>query len=229
VFTVVESPRPGLATSWLASLQAHTYTLQIFPRQRRDFRPPALAENYIMVSAGSGIGPFYGFLRHQQEERKVYRGPLGEAWLFFGCRSRQLDFLYEKELQQLSEYGVLSRLTVCFSRDKANSLANEITAKGDVKDNGSGDVAVEQANVSKNGKYVQDGMMDDGEELANWILDKGAKFYVCGDATNMGRAVQAALVQLLAKHAGSRLGSETAADYVTRMMTEKRYLQDVWI
>ena len=42
---------------------------------------------------------------------------LGPAWLFFGCRHRQQDFIYEQELAAFSRSGALDKLHVAFSRD----------------------------------------------------------------------------------------------------------------
>lgn len=41
---------------------------------------------------------------------------LGPAVLFFGCRHRNHDFIYEAELQGAVEAGALSALHVAFSR-----------------------------------------------------------------------------------------------------------------
>merc|ERR1712048_463932 len=70
----------------------------------------------IMIGPGTGIAPFMGFL----QERRVLQGrglDLGEAVLFFGCRSASHDFIYEEELKSFANDGVLSRLLVAFSRD----------------------------------------------------------------------------------------------------------------
>ena len=40
----------------------------------------------------------------------------GPAWLYFGCRGPEEDFLYKEELQEFAEDGTLSRFEVCFSR-----------------------------------------------------------------------------------------------------------------
>ena len=43
---------------------------------------------------------------------------LGTTVLFFGCRNKAHDYLYEEELNQYMEDGVLSKLFVAFSRDQ---------------------------------------------------------------------------------------------------------------
>ena len=70
-----------------------------------------------MVAAGSGIGPFLGFLeeRKAKMEREDQSGP---CWLFFGCRSQEYDFIYKDLLQEMLDAGVLTKLVVTFSREE---------------------------------------------------------------------------------------------------------------
>ena len=44
--------------------------------------------------------------------------PLGSTILFFGCRHKAQDYLYEEELTQYVEDEVLTKLFVAFSRDQ---------------------------------------------------------------------------------------------------------------
>ena len=75
--------------------------------------------------------------------------------------------------------------------------------------------------------YVQHRMLEQGKELWSW-LQRGAYFYVCGDARHMAKDVHQALIEIAKKEGG--LSPEAAADYVnvTLMKTEKRYLRDVY-
>jgi sulfite reductase (NADPH) flavoprotein alpha-component len=70
-------------------------------------------------------------------------------------------------------------------------------------------------------------MREQGKELWSW-LQKGAHFYVCGDAHHMAKDVHQTLIDIARKEGG--LSAEAAADYmnVTLMRTEKRYLRDVY-
>jgi sulfite reductase (NADPH) flavoprotein alpha-component len=73
--------------------------------------------------------------------------------------------------------------------------------------------------------YVQDKMQEKAKELFSW-LERGAYFYVCGDATRMAKDVETALLDVIAR--GSNGTLEHAAEYLAAMKKQKRYQRDVY-
>jgi sulfite reductase (NADPH) flavoprotein alpha-component len=73
--------------------------------------------------------------------------------------------------------------------------------------------------------YVQDRMQENAAELYAW-LERGAYFYVCGDATRMAKDVETALLDVIAKGSDGTL--EHAAEYLAGMKKAKRYQRDVY-
>jgi sulfite reductase (NADPH) flavoprotein alpha-component len=73
--------------------------------------------------------------------------------------------------------------------------------------------------------YVQDRLLENSRDVFGW-LENGAQFYVCGDKTRLGQAVQTALAKVVQKEAG--LSPEEAAAYVKNLQKQRRYLEDVY-
>jgi len=73
--------------------------------------------------------------------------------------------------------------------------------------------------------YVQDRLLENSRDVFGW-LENGAQFYVCGDKTRLGQAVQTALTQVVQKEAG--ISPEEAAAYVKNLKKQRRYLEDVY-
>jgi sulfite reductase (NADPH) flavoprotein alpha-component len=68
-------------------------------------------------------------------------------------------------------------------------------------------------------------MLEHGAELYDW-LQKGGYFYVCGDAKNMAKDVDAALHTVAERH--GNMTPEQAKEYVDALKKEKRYRKDVY-
>jgi len=73
--------------------------------------------------------------------------------------------------------------------------------------------------------YVQDRLLESSRDVFGW-LENGAQFYICGDKTRLGSAVQTALAQVVQKEAG--LSADDAAAYVKNLRKQRRYLEDVY-
>lgn len=73
--------------------------------------------------------------------------------------------------------------------------------------------------------YVQHRLLEKSKDVYAW-LQEGAHFYVCGDADNMARDVNDALVTIVQREGG--LSADAAADYVKQLQREKRYQRDVY-
>jgi sulfite reductase (NADPH) flavoprotein alpha-component len=73
--------------------------------------------------------------------------------------------------------------------------------------------------------YVQHRMIENGKEIYRW-LQEGAYFYVCGDASNMAKDVEAALQKILINEGG--LSEEQSREYIKALRKEGRYLRDVY-
>jgi sulfite reductase (NADPH) flavoprotein alpha-component len=73
--------------------------------------------------------------------------------------------------------------------------------------------------------YVQDRIQEHAAELYDW-LERGAYFYVCGDATRMAKSVEQALLDAIM--VGSQGALEHAAEYLAAMKKQKRYQRDVY-
>ena len=73
--------------------------------------------------------------------------------------------------------------------------------------------------------YVQDKMREAADELFAW-LERGAHFYVCGDAQRMAKDVETALIDVVAG-SGTRTPDDAKA-YVTDLKAAGRYQTDVY-
>jgi sulfite reductase (NADPH) flavoprotein alpha-component len=73
--------------------------------------------------------------------------------------------------------------------------------------------------------YVQDRISENAAELFAW-LERGAYFYVCGDANRMAKDVDTALLDAIAK--GKNVTPDEAQDYLAEMKKSKRYQLDVY-
>jgi sulfite reductase (NADPH) flavoprotein alpha-component len=110
--------RKGVASTMIADRLAPGDEVRVFVQKSHGFTIPAdPAASLIMIGPGTGVAPFRAFL---QERSAV--GASGKNWLFFGDQRRSTDFLYENELREFLEQGLLTRLSTAFSRDHEHKV-----------------------------------------------------------------------------------------------------------
>ncbi|MFT3935182.1 MAG: flavodoxin domain-containing protein [Chitinophagaceae bacterium] len=133
IFTVNQEKKYGVCSAFLGIQKPNT-ELKFFVQKNKRFRLPAPEKDIIMIGPGTGIAPYRSFLA----ERDAV-GATGKNWLFFGEQHFTTDFLYQTEMQNWFETGVLTKINLAFSRDQAEKI------------------------------YVQHRMWEQGAELYNWI------------------------------------------------------------
>lgn len=73
--------------------------------------------------------------------------------------------------------------------------------------------------------YVQSDLKADAEQVWQLISQQRAFFYVCG-GTIMGRQVKECVQHIVEQH--GNLTAQAAAEFVKKMQTEGRYIQELW-
>uniref|UniRef100_A0A1A9UHQ5 NADPH--cytochrome P450 reductase n=1 Tax=Glossina austeni TaxID=7395 RepID=A0A1A9UHQ5_GLOAU len=112
----------GVATTYLKAKNPEEGEVKVpvFIRKSQ-FRLPTKPEiPIVMVGPGTGVAPFRGFIQERQHLRDEGK-QVGESILYFGCRKKSEDFIYEEELEEYVEKGTLT-LKTAFSRDQEKKI-----------------------------------------------------------------------------------------------------------
>ncbi|MGB4772966.1 MAG: flavodoxin domain-containing protein [Chitinophagaceae bacterium] len=116
----------GLCSSFLGELPLGS-VIHFYIHRNKHFRLPASDKDIIMVGPGTGIASFRAFLA----ERDHQAAP-GKNWLFFGEKDFVRDFLYQNEVQQYVQTGVLHKVNLAFERNhpKTSRVEDDLRAQG---------------------------------------------------------------------------------------------------
>ena len=106
----------GLCSDALAQLKPEQ-SLEFYVHRNSQFKLPAHDQDIIMIGPGTGIAPFRSFLAERDAT-----GASGRNWLFFGDQHFTTDFLYQTEIQNWIQTGVLTRVNTAFSRDQKEKI-----------------------------------------------------------------------------------------------------------
>lgn len=132
-FRLNDSTKYGLCSNYLSGF-ATGQELEFYVHPNNSFRLPEEDKDVIMIGPGTGIAPFRSFLFERDAA-----GAGAKNWLFFGDQHFTSDFLYQTEIQDFLETGVLTKFNGAFSRDQQEKI------------------------------YVQHKMEQNGKELVEWL------------------------------------------------------------
>jgi sulfite reductase (NADPH) flavoprotein alpha-component len=136
-YVVGKRKRLGLASTFLAERIKPGDEVKVYVQKAHGFALPQDPKTpIIMIGPGTGVAPFRAFLL----DRKA-TGAQGKNWLFFGHQRSDCDFFYADELNAMKTSGLLTRLSLAWSRDGAKKF------------------------------YVQDRMREVGRELWTWLAE----------------------------------------------------------
>ena len=165
----------GVASNHLAGVApGATIRARIDPA-RQAFRAGAEpSRNVILVSAGTGVAPFCGFLGDRLAAKQAGE-PFAPALCFFGVRDPDIDYIFRDEFQAAEAEGIV-KMRPAFSRapvDGVKYVQDRIAADAD----------------------------DVWELLGD--PEKNTHVFVCGDGGRMAPAVRAAFREIYSARTGA--------------------------
>lgn len=129
------SRHQGGASGFLTSRLEEGSEVKVFVENNANFKLPSNPQTpIIMVGPGTGIAPFRAFM----QEREATEAN-GKNWLFFGNPNFTQDFLYQVEWQSYVKSGLLTEISLAFSRDQVEKI------------------------------YVQDRLIENGQAVYEWL------------------------------------------------------------
>lgn len=136
-YVVNKRKRLGVASTFLAERIAPGEKLESYVQPAHGFSlPDDPTTPIIMVGPGTGVAPFRAFL-----QERAATAATGKNWLFFGHQRAACDFFYAEEFEAMKAAGLLTRLSLAWSRDGEEKF------------------------------YVQDRMRQAGRELWAWLAE----------------------------------------------------------
>jgi sulfite reductase (NADPH) flavoprotein alpha-component len=136
-YVIGKRKRLGLASTFLVERIGPGDEVKVYVQKAHGFAlPQDPITPIIMIGPGTGIAPFRAFLH----DRRATGAP-GKNWLFFGHQRSDCDFFYADELNAMKTSGLLTRLSLAWSRDGNKKF------------------------------YVQDRMREVGRELWTWLAE----------------------------------------------------------
>ncbi|KAJ3437534.1 flavodoxin family protein [Anaeramoeba flamelloides] len=140
----------GLCTNYLKNLKTNDFVNLYIQKSsfKIDHNNPS-----ILIATGTGLAPFRGMIQERlylktNENQKKFPKSL----LFFGCRNKEIDFIYKDEIEKAVNLDVISNSFFAFSRDQQEKI------------------------------YVQQKVLEQGKLIKKLLKNNNTKILVCGIA-----------------------------------------------
>ena len=165
----------GVASNYLATVQPGQVIRARVDPARQAFRAGAdPAKNVILVSAGTGVAPFLGFLGDRLAAQRAGT-PVEPALCFFGVRDPEVDYIFRDRFEQAEIIGIV-QMRPAFSRAPQDG------------------VRYVQDRIAADADDVWDLLGDPA---------KDAHVYVCGDGARMAPAVRGSFLDIYRARTGA--------------------------
>eukprot|EP00928_Gymnodinium_smaydae_P097353 TRINITY_DN8808_c0_g3_i1.p1 TRINITY_DN8808_c0_g3~~TRINITY_DN8808_c0_g3_i1.p1 ORF type:complete len:1428 (-),score=224.99 TRINITY_DN8808_c0_g3_i1:169-4452(-) len=172
----------GLASGYLHCLEQGS-PVYVSARTSDFVLPTAADAPIIMVSAGTGIAPFMGFVQERKQMLATSElSKFGVAQLYTGCRNKN-EQLYADFLEAGVADGVISKYSASLSRETG---------------------------IPK--EYVTDALRNGAEQIWSALQNSACHYYFCGDGRMADSAYEALLASIVQGAAISRAKAVAAID-----------------
>lgn len=192
--------RKGACSYWLSTLEPALNPIVPIWIKKGSFKFD-WSKPLICIGPGTGVAPFRSIINERIERLKMT-----DNYLYFGCRSKQADFYFEKEWQ-------------AFENAEKRSLVLK--------------VAFSQA-IDTEKVYVQDLMLKDSVDMFRLIDELGANVLIAGSSKRMPQDVLATLEMIVKQNLLRKDEKiegdldQISRDYVKNLERVKRIQLETW-
>ncbi|XP_072398883.1 nitric oxide synthase, salivary gland isoform X3 [Diabrotica undecimpunctata] len=143
----------GVCSNYLKDVELNTEVYTVVRSAPGFYLPTDESLPIIAVGPGTGIAPFRGFWQEREAILKEKPGNLGKKWLFFGCRTKDMD-LFGDEKDEMVKMNVMDRVFLALSREPGEPKV-----------------------------YVQDLALKESAAIYQLLVKEKGHLYICGDIT----------------------------------------------
>lgn len=206
--TVIKRIRQGVATRYIASLQAGQGITVTLSKGGLGVSETELDRPVIMIGPGTGVAPMRSLIYQRtlwrEQAKQLTNGSdvtartdaQVEDVLFFGCRNAASDYYFQNEWEEMRAAGTPLRVLTAFSRDQRQKV------------------------------YVQDLVRQQSALVHDALANHNGIIYICGSSGKMPQAIREALIECFQEH--GELDREEAEKYLAAMEKGGRYRQETW-